>query len=379
MVIAWNRGGWTGSLNRWVDREVREQMRDNPAARRARYPLAHRLLRAFFSVGTFGRFVAIYLAIDVSVIVTEAFLAWFAPQWLPAWSASGFPPATDIKTLITNVTSYFVTAQVGVLGVVSIALALVTLIAQRDAASTDVKVYYHEALAFEIVASCIALLAVLCIQVIWPLQFLLHKLGGGTVLQTFKLVLLTVHLAWLLMNLTALAHFVATTFRFVQQSARESLRERYTANVVLPREMRRQLRPQMYAVLGAELSGRDDGGSDRTAPAFVLGLDFDNLGETEIKTDFKRPMVLHDVRAVWVRWVFQAWSKRCERHARTAPVRQPLGLGRPGPQVIFVPKIGRALRGGTIWCHRRGGVPLTWLERQVLTRAFRFRSAPHAA
>jgi len=27
-MIEWKRGGWTGSINRWVRREVREQLRD---------------------------------------------------------------------------------------------------------------------------------------------------------------------------------------------------------------------------------------------------------------------------------------------------------------------------------------------------------------
>ena len=38
-MIDWRRGGWTGSLSRWVRREVDEQLRDNPVARRVRYGL----------------------------------------------------------------------------------------------------------------------------------------------------------------------------------------------------------------------------------------------------------------------------------------------------------------------------------------------------
>lgn len=107
---------------------------------------------------------------------------------------------------------------------------------------------------------CMALLAVLCTQFLWPLQFLLHRLGFGTDLQVFKLGLLVIHLGWLLLNLSAVAYFVTTTFRFVQQSARELLRERYTANVVQPRDITRRLRQQHYDLAMREPSAATGAG-----------------------------------------------------------------------------------------------------------------------
>ena len=88
-MIDWRRGGWTGSVNRLVRRDVREQLRNNPAARRSRYGRFHRVLRRFFSVGTFGRFIGGYVAINLVFLVTEAALAWLAPASLPGWTASG--------------------------------------------------------------------------------------------------------------------------------------------------------------------------------------------------------------------------------------------------------------------------------------------------
>jgi hypothetical protein len=157
-MIDWKRGGWTGSINSWVRREVREQFRGNPTARRVRYSWAHRAFRRFFSIGTFGKFVGLYLVANLTFVVTEAISALLVPGWLPDWTASG-APNPDIKSLVLNVSSYLVSTQVGMLGVISLALALVTLIAQRERSSTDVQVYYHESLSFELVASCVALRA----------------------------------------------------------------------------------------------------------------------------------------------------------------------------------------------------------------------------
>jgi hypothetical protein len=154
-----------------VRREVRQHMRENAAARRSRYPLIQSVLRNVLSTSSFVRFAIAYLLLDGLVVATEVFSAHAVPTWLPHWTSQAGPPSVDIKGLITNVSSYLISTQVGVLGVVSIALALVTLIAQRDASSTDVQVYYHESLSFEIVASSVALLAVLCAQLVCCARF----------------------------------------------------------------------------------------------------------------------------------------------------------------------------------------------------------------
>lgn len=371
-MIDWRHGGWTGSLNRWVRREVREQLRENPAAHRVRYGFAHRLLRRLFGFGTFWRFISAYMIINVTVVAAEAISVWLVPDWLPSWSATGQSPATDLKALMLNVSGYLLGAQIGLLGVISLSLALVTLIAQREESSTDVQVYYHESFSFELVASCVALAAILCTQLLWPLQFLLHRFGFGTELQVFKLGLLTLHLVWLMVNLAAVAYFISTTFRFVQQSTREMLRERYTANVVLPRDLTQRLREQLYG-LGIELLGSDN--EDTGTPTVTFGGDFGAPRIVEIATTFKRPTVLHDVRMIWVRWVLQRWSARSVQAAPQRSTSTSFGLGFQGPLIWFTPHIGETYRGSVSWCQRRGGLPLTPFEKFLLRRAFVFRSS----
>jgi hypothetical protein len=346
-------------------------LRANPAARRSRYGCLHRALRTFFAVNTFARFVALYLLIDVGFVLAELVFGLVAPNWIPAWTASGPPPAPDIKAILLNVSSYLITAQVGVLGVISLALALVTLIAQRENSATDVKVYYHASLSFEIVASSIALLAVLCVQLLWPLQFLLHKVGFSTNLQAFKLGLLVIHFVWLLMNLAGLAHFIATTFAFVQQSAREALRERYLASEILPRDMSMRLRQQLYLLAAHELPRPKDGSKD--CPSVTFGSDFGLPHVVELETSFPRPMGLYGVRIRWVAWVLRRWSARCIRKAIRRPKSGARPLGRQEPMLWFTPVLDRPMIGAVSWCRRQGGEPLTGLERWVLRRAFRFR------
>ncbi len=371
--VAARRLDW--KRERYARREVHKQLRETPVARRVHCGIAHRALRRFFGSGTFGRFVSLYLVVNVTFVMSEALIAWYMPSWLPQWSASGSPPATDVKVLILNVSSYLLGAQVGSLGVISLSLALVTIIAQREGSSTDVQVYYHESMSFELVASCVALAAVLCLQLLWPLQFLLHLAGLGTSLQIFKLGLLGLHLAWLLVNLAAVANFIATTFRFVQQSARETLRERYTANVVLPRNLEQRLREQLYGLATKGFSGGDDEDGSRGRPSFTFGFDYGEPRTVEVETTFERPMALHDVRMTWVHWVFKRWSSRCADATAQQLAPSLRSLGHQGPLIWFTPHIDQPLRGKVAWCRRRGGVPLTGFEKFVLRRAFRFRSS----
>jgi hypothetical protein len=309
--------------------------------------------------------------IDLVFIIAEAVGPWAAPHWLPAWTASA-PPGPDIKTLLLNVSSYLITAQVGLLSVVSLALALVTLVSQREGSATDVQLYYHESLSFEIVASCMALLAILCVQLVWPLQFVLHRFSLGTELQVFKLGLLGLHLAWLLLNLSAVAYFIITTFRFVQQSARERLRERYTANIILPREMTARLRQQLYSIASNELMG-PHGETDDSRPNVTFGFDFGEPDAIEIARTFSHPTALHDVRMLWVRWVARRWIARSAYGAKKKGLRTVAGLGTRTPLLWFTPHIDDPMHGECGWCRRRGGVPLTKLEKFVLRGAFRFR------
>lgn len=354
MGIGWGPGGPTDSVNRFVAHEVRRQLAGNPVARRARYPAGHRILRALIGA-PFSLLLARYLIFDLAVLDVEAWSGIFVqgPSAMPAALAA---QAVDI---VKTVPSYLLGAQIGLLGMISLALALVTLIAQRDDASTDVKIYYHESMFFGITASGIALAAVLSIQFLWPLQTVLHRLGGGSASPVFKLSLVAAHTAWFVVNLWAVAHFVSVTFRFVQRSARERLRERYTANVVVPRQLTDRLRQQVYGAAG----GRIDPG----APGAFFGYSFGTGSEMEIERDFAPNTMLVDVHMGVVRWVLARWAKRC-----SAERMPPAPGARSGPRIWFTPTLDRAMRGRVAWCRRNGGVPLTAFERWALRRAFRF-------
>ena len=128
----------------------------------------------------------------------------------------------------------------------SVAVGLVTLIAQRDdraSTNTDIRHYYDGALAYEVVGSSVALLLILCVQIFWPFHLVVHALGFEQSDSFNRLSLTGLHLVWLVVNITAFAQFIAITLRFVEPKAREQLRERYTANTVVPDDLWRRILP----------------------------------------------------------------------------------------------------------------------------------------
>ena len=280
-----------------------------------------------------------------------------------------------LKSLLKDIASYLIAAQVGILGIVSVAIGIVTLISQRDdrsSTNTDVRLYYMESLAYEVVLSGAALLIVLCAQLLWPVQFLAHLAHlGGTDL-VFKVALTAFHLAWLLLNLAVFAQFVLTTLHFVEPSARERLRERYTANVIVPSDLSQRLLRVFYANAPKELVPATN---EESGPLITFGHGLLTDGDVELRTKFAVPSVLHDV---WLRplgFVLRSWWHRSEP-TLPQPRRQSALRGRDA-WLSLEPSFDGRFEGEVTWCRRRGGVAFHRWERWVIRQCYRFRAAKY--
>jgi hypothetical protein len=358
--------GLRGSLRRRVRREIKAHLRDNRAIRRARYSFFQRAARVLIAGRSLPAFLAIYLLLDLVLVGAEVIFNLRFPDALPGWTAP------ELKSLLKDIASYLIAAQVGILGIVSVAIGIVTLITQRDdrsSTNTDVRLYYMESLAYEVVRSGAALLIVLCVQLLWPAQFFAHLAHlGGTDL-VFKVVLTAFHLAWLLLNLAVFAQFVLTTLHFVEPSARERLRERYTANVIVPSDLWQRLLRLFYANAPKELvsaAGRESG------LLVSFGHRMLTEGNVELCTKFAAPSVLHDV---WLRplgFVLRGWWHRSER---TLPQPRPQSAMRGHDVWLSLePSFDAHYEGEVSWCRRRGGVAFHGWERLLMRLCYRFRA-----
>lgn len=355
-----------GSLRHRVAHEVREHLQANTAIRSARVPLSTRMLRRFYGQRGLLGFLIPYIVLVALLVGVEILVENLSPTLIPSSSND-----ENIGRLLKDVTSYFLGAQVVMIGLLfPIAVGLVTLIVQRENASStvsDIQVYYSETLTYRIGASGIALSIVLAAQLLWPAQFAIYRLGYGSSSDFFKVVLTTAHLLWLLINFSALWHFLQTSLSFMRPAERALLRRRFAASVSIPDDISERLTKAIYTNAGQSILGElstspiDDG-----QPSLLFGSDLGEWGEIEVAAPAISKKVLVDVWMRPLEWAIRNWLRRCRKQDADAP------QGRSGPTLVFLPDWRWPMPDGGIICRRNHGVPLNALERFLIRRSFRF-------
>jgi hypothetical protein len=357
--------GLFGSLNAHVNYEIRELARTNPTLRRARYPLGRRLLRAIVIGRSVGQLLLFYLAILAITLFSEWENYHYMHRGLSNYSdyfETGF---------IKDLSSYLIAAQIGILAIVSVAVGVVTLLSERNngaSVNTDIRLYYVESYSYELATSGVALLLVLTVQLFWPFHQMVHAMGVGGSDDWFKFVLSVIHALWFCINLLLFLQFITTTLRFVEPNARETLRERYSANEVIPRDAKTRLLRALYAHAAVQMFGDKE---LQEGPRFTFGYhpSWDDQAKSEISIVFRAPSKLVDVRLRPLRWVFKRWQTRVRKRPQNkAHFGQPLWED----SLSVTPSFDSTQDGQCALVLRRGEVALTGLEKWIIRRCFRF-------
>ncbi len=360
--------GLCGSLNARVDYEILELAGENLALRRARYSLGRRLLRATVVGRSVAQFLLLYCAVLVVAMLGEWAVGRYIPCRLPKYS-DAFEPG-----FLKDLASYLIAGQIGVLAIVSVAVAVVTLLSERnDGASvnTDIRLYYVESYSYELAISGVALLLVLTVQLFWPVHHIIDAMGMGSADDWFKLALSVLHTLWFCINLLLFLQFITTTLRFVEPNTREALRERYSANEVIPRDAKRRLLRFLYLNAPVHMFGGD---ALKEGPGITFGYrsSLDDSAKVEITTAFRAPARRVDVRLRPLQWAFARWQKRVRQRPQS---RAQFGQSRWDDYLTVTPNFDGALDGRCDLVLRRGEVALTGLEKWVIRRSFRFAPA----
>ncbi|WP_430422242.1 hypothetical protein [Phenylobacterium sp.] len=360
--------GFLGSLSKRVEEEVRELYKDNEIIRRERHSYWHRLVRGWLVDRTMPAMLAVYFAIASSVMAAEI-VAYKVCADIPETAS-----ADKVGDFLTDVGSYLLAAQVGILAIVSVAVAVVTLLSQGEQSATvksDVRLYYVESFSYELTTSSVALLLVLTVQLFWPAELLLHQLGYGGANLTPALVLTAVHAAWFAFNVLLFLQFTTTTLRFVEPGAREHMRERYAANLVIPRDLRTRLFRALYSNAPSNVFG---GAALAEGPSvsFGHGLIDDDDATTEIQREFDRPHVLADVWLSPLAVAIRSWRKRTQKQGERR--ERMFGSLRWNGELAVSAAPGHAA-DHMVLLERNGGVPLRRWERFLIKHSLRFRKA----
>jgi hypothetical protein len=360
--------GLCGSLNARVDRDIRDVARENIALRRARYSLGRRALRAAVVGRSVGQFLLLYAFVVLVALLAEWGVGRYLYCSLPNYSESfdsGF---------VKDLASYLIAGQIGILAIVSVAVAVVTLLSERSggaAVNTDIRLYYVESYSYELAISGVALLLVLTVQLFWPLHHILVAIGWGAADDWCKLVLSVVHTLWFCVNLLLFLQFITTTLRFVEPNTREALRERYSANEVIPRDAKKRLLRLYYWRAPEHMFGAAPL-KEGPGIAFGYGSTLDDRATAEITITFRAPSRLVDVRLRPLQWALARWQKRVRERPQG---RRQYGQSRWPDSLTVLPNFDGVLDGQCNLVTRRGEVPLSGVEKWVIRRCFRFASA----
>lgn len=361
--------GLLGSLLKRVEEEVRELYRENEVIRRERHGFWHRMVRGWLMDRTMPAMLAAYFLLATLVLAAEVAAYRFCP---------GIPPTTSadkVADFLVDVGGYFLAAQVGILAIVSVAVAVVTLLSQGEQSATvksDVRLYYVESFSYELTTSSVALLLVLTVQLFWPAELLLHQLGYGGPNLTPVIVMTGVHTAWFAFNVMLFLQFTTTTLRFVEPGAREHMRERYAANLVIPRDLRSRLFLAFYTNGPANLFEVDDL-KEGPLVTFGQGLIAEDERVVEVERRFSRPHELVDIWLSPLTLAVSSWRKRTRKDGQ----RQERGMfadERWEGELSLPTSPGHASSRHVV-LERSGGVPLLGWEKWIIKHSIRFRKA----
>lgn len=356
--------GLCGSLKARVNHEIRKLARSNTTLLRARYSLRRRLLREMVVNRSVGQLILLYSVISAVTLASD----WAANHWLP-W---GLPSRTsDFDSgFLKDVASYLISGQIGILAIVSVAVGVVTLLSERNdnvSVNTDIRLYYVESYSYESAISGIALLIVLTTELFWPIHHILAAIGVSGLDDWSKIALTGLHTLWFCVNLALFHQFITTTLRFVEPSTRETLRERYSANEIIPYDAKIRLQRALYGNVARQMFGEEDL-KDGPEVAFGYAPRMDG-GEVEIAMTFRKPTALIDVRLRPLRWAITRWRNRVRKLPKSAA-----RLGQPpwDAYLTIAPHFDGTLDGKCNVVVRRGGVALTSLEKWLIRRSLRF-------
>ena len=353
--------GLLQSLRARVDFDVRDLIRENKALGHQRRGRARRLLSVWIVGKPIAGLLAAYISFIAALILAEGAIQHFAPSF--------FPTNADVA-FTKDFAGFLLTAQVALLTVLTVAIAVVTLLKSNDDGTSinpEIRMYYAESYSFELAASSILLSGAIVVQLFWPIEPLFPFIADG-VSSVFRVCVTAFHAGWLVLNLYLLLHFINTSLEFVDPLSLARLRKTYSANEIIPGDVKRRLLFNYFANAPILFLGAD---AAKAGPhvTFGMGRPVADDPVSEISLKFSRQTRLVDVWLLPLSWAIRRWHLR----VRAAHPPQDQFGERHWPGGLAVMTDFRTMHDDQFdLVLRTGDVPLDRLERWLIKLSFRF-------
>lgn len=349
-----------GSLHAAARAEAEAQLRANPTASMLLDPTWRRILtRAYSALRAHVLLVGYAL---VAILLG-------AGVWLNEWYCGRYGAVIEMPTVflaskgrteaLQELTGLIITTQVGLLGVIAIAVALVTLLGDRSDTRVHTRAYFHQSMVWAIAQSTGALLVVLSAQVLWPLEVVLHAFGVSEHSLFAPIALSIVHVVWGATNVLATTYFVSLSLAYADHATRLMYVQRFLVNIAYPQDIARRIQAERRRQLIGERHATRLGVSLELYPANYFP------GVPVVFGPKGRDWVLVDVWSRPFRWAMMSWMRRVS----IIPGADPY----PGPFIAFPIDINDRVLGRQPICVVGDVTGPNNRERFLLRVSHRFR------
>nr|WP_299506541.1 hypothetical protein [uncultured Rhizobium sp.] len=348
------------SLRARVAADVREHVKGNKTLKKARYRPLRRILRVSPFARPLFTLPLTYLVLIAILLFTEWIIHAFAHDRI-----------VDYADFSKDAAGFFLSAQVGLLAIITVAISVVTLLTQKNdgsAINTDVRLYYVESHAYALTVSGIFLSIAIIVNLFSPVQYIFPFLHDDKYLAYFKFWVTAIHALWLIANCALFFHFLNTTLQFVEPKSRARLRKQYIANEIVPSDIRRRLLKAYYINLSRNILGENHG-DDGPMISFGMGSISERESEVEISRFFKANSTLYDVWLLPLGFALRRWHRRCVDRVRSQPTSRNT---RWHGHLAVLASFTQSHEGTSDVVVREGGVPLTRMERILIGVGLRF-------
>jgi len=352
------------SLRKISSAEARKQVASNPTARRYLHPVGIRVARRLFQAMSFTRLLVGYVSIQLLVSGGKVLNDWYCIEYGTIIQVPDFltynPRSSE---LLLALNSTLVASQAALIGILAIAVALVTFLGAYHNVRVIIRAYFQDSLVEPIVKSALALILVLSVQVVWPIEFLVSSNSIADQVAIGPLILSALHIVWGGWNILFTAYFITSSLDFAEPTSRLARIETYYASDVFHRILEKQIIYERYRQIGPKLLDYNS----RDEPKIYVWPSVE--GDILVSTSNKRPKTLVDVWQVPLRLAFRMWF------ARLPPPSKASADWMHDPERCIYAQIDIGSTVDSLSPIYRGvGLPrFNFWERQLLRWSFRLR------
>lgn len=337
------------SLNYLLEKEDKNWLQTNPDRRKSAYNFAHNIIVSFS-----GRPFVWSLTLLIGYLLLM-FLFYKFPDLLQNTNINSNWTSTDVFIYFSSLWPI----QAAIAGVIyPIVIGFVSILLQKSHSDKSIlRIYLRDSGAILIGVSSLMLILGMTIQ---------YALAPHIEMSTF-LGWTSLNVVWFIINISGTIWFLIRTFMFLRPDLRNKIIQRYGINVILPREIKSNLKRYLFqkSQENSWLPERGYGHSSKSKNYSISLHEYGfHQGETVVKKHFKTEKMISNVYFNILHIPVYIWITKVQDHLKIKP--------NDTYELIFPITVGSSYTYDKDICKSIGGISLGDYEKFLIWLAFSF-------